>query len=218
MARLTSVQRAERVLRFLMGMRDRAIARTMRVHGFGEAEWNEGWALLQGVAPVRFAKVPATPELDPLADIEAWKVRWLPVLRATVERRFPTIAARTVAPFGDNDILAVKNVLDLCDAPKTDEERGAVALLAKRGIGAESLATLRTALLRIIAPPPDEDDGCPTHDEVAAAEARLWSWYLEWSQIARHAVRSRRAKREMGLVEARAGGDDAGGDEAGEPG
>jgi hypothetical protein len=43
---------------------------------------------------------------------------------------------------------------------------------------------------------------------LARAEAAVWAWYLEWSQIARVAVTQRASLRELGLLSVRRGEDD----------
>jgi len=50
-------------------------------------------------------------------------------------------------------------------------------------------------------------------------EAAMWAWYLEWSQIARVAIKQRSLLKELGFLAARRGGeDDNEGDSATSPG
>ncbi len=59
------------------------------------------------------------------------------------------------------------------------------------------------ALLARIGRAPDAlaEDDLEAHDREArvAAEQHLWSWYLEWSSLARIAIRDRRLLRSLGF-------------------
>ena len=45
-----------------------------------------------------------------------------------------------------------------------------------------------------------EGEGEEPAETVEDAEKRLWSWYLEWSVIARAAIRDRRLLRSLGFL------------------
>ncbi len=48
--------------------------------------------------------------------------------------------------------------------------------------------------------------------ELDQAEAAMWGWYLEWSKIARIAIKQRVLLKELGFLSTRSGGDDEGSD------
>lgn len=100
--------------------------------------------------------------------------------------------------------MTVTTFLDRFDAlaqdaagPKSKEAR---ALLVQRGLTPAVVDAARTLLERLgtiepVDAPPDREESSAQFEE---AERALWAWYLEWSQVARVAVRDRRSLRALG--------------------
>jgi len=73
------------------------------------------------------------------------------------------------------------------------------ALLAQRGLTAQMVAeaTARIGALAHFTPEPISEG--PSAAEQKAAEDHLWAWYLEWSAIARVAIKDGRLLRGLGF-------------------
>jgi hypothetical protein len=217
MARLTVGQKAERVLRLLIALRNPRVAMALQAHGFDDADLAEGWSNLQAVCGGRLG-APIVQRLDPeaLRSLDAWENRWFPIVRATLEHRFPKLAEKVFANLAQTEglavVVSVSTLIERIDAlaAEGDEGRRASELLAKRGLTAAELADVRAQLERMRTIP---DTAPAAFDEaraaeLGAAEKRLWDWYLEWSQIARQSVHSRQLLRELGFLQGVGGNDD----------
>lgn len=159
MAKMTIGQKAERVLRFLMGLRGPEVATALRRHGFTEADRAEGYERIRRLTDHRLA-VPAPPSTS----------------HEALER------------------------LDELGATGGPEESRALEHLARRGLDAETTDEARRLVGRLMSPPPASPgrELCP--EAVARAEAELWSWFIEWSTIARAVIKSRRQLRLLGYL------------------
>src|SRR5690606_6857744 len=95
--------------------------------------------------------------------------------------------------------------LDLVVQPAPDGgmgERGqaAVRRLVERGVS-ESVTNSARDLLGRVGTSPEPDLLEPeSPDSAQEAEEALWNWYLEWSGIARIAIRNRRLLRALGFL------------------
>lgn len=209
-ARLTSAQKAERVLRFLLGTRHPAACAALTARGFGEKDLDEGWGLLRRVSKWRFDLSPSVQCAEPSAmkELDRWENSWFPVISASLRRRFPEVAERLFfnAPqsHGVTVIVSVSILMsrlrDLQSA--TDpQSRGAWALLRQRGLSDEVLAEAQTLLNRAKYFW-EEVGGESDLDRKAQeqAESELWGWYLEWSRIARTVIGDRGVLRALGLL------------------
>lgn len=198
--------RAEKLLRFLLALNDDDIARALLAHGLSTEELDEGWSRLRALGRKDLRGLAPAPRADrrndPFAAVEAWSNQWLPILRATLNHRYPTIAKRVLAARDDNSAEA------FLDGPLTAERtlalskgnadaREARALLARRGLTDE---VLRDGLARYAAvttnfPP------AATQSKVVRADAdeRAWAWYQEWSAIARVRITDGRLLRRLGF-------------------
>ena len=87
MAKTSAWGKAQRVLRFLLGLSNPRIAAAMVVHGFSEADLDEGWRLLRAGRPVRLdALPPPVPEHRPLEPLLEWEREWVPIARAALRQ------------------------------------------------------------------------------------------------------------------------------------
>src|SRR5690606_13263564 len=81
-----------------------------------------------------------------------------------------------------------------------EEQRAAHALLERRGLTPSTVARARELLsVQRSVVPVDETDTAAYRGRHRRAEEALWSWYLEWSGIARVAIRSRGLRRRLGF-------------------
>lgn len=215
MARLTVGQKAQRHLQFMLGLRNRRVLRALKAHGFTEEDFNEGFARLRAIAEVRLDNEPPTVDARLVREIDEWENRWYPIVDATLLHNYPDVHARVFRNLrqteGAEVILGVATLLDRLEEVAAPVEQGgmadgsaAMALLARRGLTPEVIGAARALLEEVgsIEPLDDEEE---VDDEAASealelAERRMWSWYLEWSQIARAAIRDRRLLRMLGFL------------------
>jgi len=190
--------KAFRVVRFLLGVRHARVAEALAEYGFRQRD-------------VRLAAVPSRPrDTATLVELDAWENRWFPVAQAALERRFPALAARFFLNLtqteGPGVAILVCTFVDRFDELAAGSERfggdapRAVELLRERGVTAavEEARALLVALTQLTRAPElsDEDE---QERNLARAEVAMWAWYLEWSRIARVAIKQRGLLRQLGF-------------------
>jgi hypothetical protein len=216
MGRITLGDKASRVLKMLIGMRTPRVAAAMVAYGFSDAELQEGWQLLQDVSRVKLdATKTGTMSMTTLAELDGWENRWFPVASATLERRFPAVHAQVFKNLSQQTgaavAVSVRSFVERYDAMAAGqgtygaEGTQAKAVLDARGLTAavvnEARALLETVgKVETLQTASAEDD----KKKFDKAEADLWAWYLEWSQIARVAISQRALLKQMGLLNPRA--------------
>jgi hypothetical protein len=193
MARSTGPQKLDRVLRFLVALRDDDLAGPLVAAGLRDEDVAEGWALLRATAPpsVKESAAARTPNAVATDALIAWVRRHVPIVRPGIARRWPDVDAFL---FGKLPPLDGRNEATLA-AMELLTRLDKLALLAMRGLDERALAeakelldTMQTAPKRARARP-----------DYAAAESAAWAWYLEWSAVARHVVRDGRVLRRLGF-------------------
>src|SRR5690606_12655073 len=210
MARLTTLQKSERMLRFLFGMRIPRVAQALAPYGFGRKTMEEGWAHLRevvfgGEEPSEEGK----PNLRVLSDLDAFENTWFPIARRSLARRHPEIAKHLFDQLsqtrGPGVAISVQVFLDRLESMERRRKPFGAAgpaarrLLAERGLTAERAAKARALLSRL-----REIEAARSMTRVSvgreelAAEA-MWAWYLEWGAIARVAIKNRTLLRALGF-------------------
>lgn len=227
MAKLTLGQKADRVLDFLMGLRNRHIVVQLKPYGFGLAQLNEGWDLLRAVGKGRLDLDPVEPAYDAesLRQLDQWENKWFAISSAALTRHLPDAQKWFFKNLSQTEgpavIVSVGTFLerwDLLDQPKDkggppSGGKAAKKLLTERGLTSAVLDQARDLLKKLGAvngPLPDVDADAQAEAELEKAEKAMWAWYLEWSQVARTAITRRQYLRQLGFLRGRAGG--AGGD------
>jgi len=209
MSRLTLGQKADRVLKLLLGMRNARVVSALTTRGFGQDDLEEGWSLLRNVAKGHFDYLP-TENTDPsvIAELDLWENTWFPIVSASLSRRFPKVAERVFLNLSQTEgpgvVLSVGTFIERIDevAKATDEDsRQAMALLTRRGLTEQVLSQAKTLLVAVkqtvgVVPL----DPATQREEYARAEQALWDWYLEWSQIARSTITERQLLRSLGFL------------------
>jgi hypothetical protein len=223
MARLTLGQKAERVLGLLLGLRNQRVADALTRHGFTNRDLEEGWTLLRQVTRTHLDAPPERAPMDPdtLEALDQWENRWFAIASATLARRtreaHDWLFRNLSQTEGPSVVVSVSTFLERLAELKSKKGAGlpadaalAVKLLAERGLtddvvnAAENMvAELRTVEIAPDLPPQ------PTEEELAKSEQMLWSWYLEWSQIARIAIKQRALLRLLGFLQAERGSKEA---------
>ena len=210
-------KKAARVLTFTMGVRNKGVAATLSAHGFTDEELAEGWQKLSALTMGRLGtKLSAVLDPDALVAIDTWENKWFPIAQASLAARFPEIhdvvflnLAQTEGP---EVIISVDTLIKrLARLSETEEGKAALALLAKRGVTEAVIAQAQALVTKL-----STVDNSPavvgvTPEEDALREAAMWSWYREWSKIARTVISDRRQLRALGFLDAsgKATADDA---------
>jgi hypothetical protein len=116
-------------------------------------------------------------------------------------------AARIIGTFLDRIDGLTKKKTDGGYGPGGKE---AMKLLETRALTKATVGEAKELLARlgaIVAPTPDDKKAKAQEAKFADAEAALWAWYLEWSEIARIAIKDRKLLRQLGFL--RSGGGSA---------
>ena len=207
-------EKVQRMIQFLLALKKRHIARTLAGYGFKQATLNQGWALVHAVVGTEFDATPERPG-DPkdLLLLDDWENCWFPITSATLLANFPAIHARvflnlvqTEGPALVPSITTLLNRIDALESPDaTQEDKDARALLTERGLTADRIKEARTLLQRLTTlaplPPTTEEEDAAADAEEQAAEDAMWTFYKEWSVIARAAIKSRAHLKTLGFLQ-----------------
>jgi hypothetical protein len=214
MATLTLGDKAARVLKMLIGMRNARVAAAMAAYGLTDADLQEGWTLLQAVSRDRLGNGIAKPASSELIDkLDVWENRWFPIAVAALERRFPAVSAQVFKNLAQTSgtavVVSVQTFVERFDQMAASvgsygpEGAAATAVLAARGLTGAVVDEARALLETVgrIETYPDVTTIEEDQNALAKAEADLWAWYLEWSSIARIAVKQRVLLKQMGFAQ-----------------
>ncbi len=206
MAKLTTGQKAQRVIRFLLGMRRPRIAGTLFSYGFKQETLDEGWMLLRSLVGEKLAAptAPSAPDPTLIERLDDWENKWFVLAEASLKRHHPGVRdavflnlSRTSGPDVAVSVSTFLQRFEALAAGNADEQ-AAHALLVARGLSPEVVGSAKELLDAVgaiaEAPAPIIDEAA-----IAAAEEAMWAWYLEWSAIARLAIKDGRQLRSLGF-------------------
>ena len=217
MAKKSLTEKAQRMLQFLLALKNKAIAQYLMRYGFTQQTLDEGWALFQAVVGTTFdGTAPQPPDPKDLALLDDWENRWYPIAFATLEAHFPAVQARVFLNLSQTEgPQLVPNITTLLERicaleadGATDEDKAARALLNKRGLTHESIEEAQTILARLqtleLAGEDHEDHEDDEEPEQAAEdqanEDAMWTFYKEWSAISRAVIKSRKHLKLLGFL------------------
>lgn len=211
MARLTVGLKTRRLLTFLMGLGNPQIVRALQPYGFDQAALDEGWALLRRTAASHLdAPRPQRVTRAQIERLDEWENHWFPIASAVLQRHHPEVHTRVFHNLkqteGQQVVISVGTFVERVDALVAAGETEPVATLARHGLTEAVLAQARTMLAELMQPPFEDPpaDGEPVVDP--EAENAMWSYYLQWSAIARRAISERRLLRMLGFRRSSRGG------------
>lgn len=212
MARLTIGQKAERVLKLLMGLRNPRVAAALAAHGFTEDDLREGWRLLAALTRQRLSIQVQVEDPHMMAELDAFENKWFPIVRVALERHNPQVAEQLFMNLyqteGVEVVVSVRTFLErIAQMQQAADPYGpngieAWQLLQRRGLTAERVAEAQE-MLQKLGTFREEPQPEPSAEEQALAEQALWSWYLEWGGIARATLSDRRLLRSLGFLQNR---------------
>jgi len=207
---LTIGQKSVRVLKFLRGIRHPRAYGALGAHGFGQADLEEGWALLRRASGTKLDAPKVVPRKSGIYDqLDELENLWFPICRASLERRFPAVAERIFLNLRQTSGVEVSvsmgafvsRVREL-ESSKNKDDQQARAVLEERGLTQPVLQQIEALLEQLEVAPPVPDPIHPSAEDISAAEDKMWSWYLEWSVVARQAIHDRRLLRSFGFLTA----------------
>lgn len=216
--KLSLGDKISRVIRFLLGLRNPRITTALAGYGFKQRDRDEGWQLVTALGKGKMAVLPEGPgNVDTLVTLDAWENRWFPIAQAALKRRFPAVGARFFLNLSQTEgpevAISVRAFVDRYDELASgDAKYGADAqqaqqLLHERGLTPAVVAEAKDMLAALmqVTEPSEPLSSAAEAAELKEAEAALWSWYLEWSRIARVALKQRALLKELGFLATKRG-------------
>jgi hypothetical protein len=210
-----------RTIRFLLGLRNPRIATALTGYGFQQSDMEEGWSLINALGQGKLAVLPNGPrDMETLLKLDAWENQWFPISQAALDRRFPALSARFFLNLtqteGPEVAITVRTFVDRYDQLAAGGEKfgaeaaQALALLAQRGVTAAVITEAKDLLTKLtqVAEPAEPVSVEEQEAALEAAETAMWAWYLEWSKIARIAIKQRPLLRQLGFLSARRGSEE----------
>ncbi len=204
----TLAQKAEATARLLVGMRLGEVTEALAPYGFGPEVIDEGFARLRALVSARGEiPIPTQERGATLAELESEYTRWLAIARRVLARQ-PTERDALVHGLGRTRggtvILTLTLLLERLDALERGEPPfgpggpEASALLAARGLDDAERKRLR-ARMGTVCGTIDIRPARAAREREEEALDRLWTWYQEWSLLARKAVTSHPARLALGF-------------------
>ncbi|AKF10828.1 hypothetical protein DB32_007977 [Sandaracinus amylolyticus] len=203
------------MLVFLLALRNRSIASALARYGFDGDELKLGWNLLSNLSRGRLdVVITASPKL--VDDVDAFENEWFPIAIATLQHKHPEahelLFRNITQTTGAGAVINVRTFLERLDRltkPKSEgglgrEGKAAMDLLAKRGLTPDVIAPVKRTLEEVAQIEPALEPERDPEDD-ATAEREMWEWYLQWSAIARVAVKERRLLKAMGFLQTSTG-------------
>lgn len=199
---MSLTEKLNRMLTFLVGLRDPLVAGVLSLRGFTSATHSEGWDLfataagakLDPTVDAKWSKTGAEARAV-LAELDTWENTWFPVIEASLRRHYPEVNAAVFANINQTEgrtvAVSVGTLLDRlqvlanqpngCQALELLESRGFTP--AVRTTAENLLASLKS--LGELKPPLGAQS---SREEQEKALDAAWAWYLEWSTIARTVI------------------------------
>jgi hypothetical protein len=182
-------------------------------YGFTPEIAEEGWRLLMATSDSRLS-MPRYAATDPslFQRLDVWENHWFPLARVVVERHHPEVAEQLFLNLTQTQGVEVavsvgtfvRRVREM-QRGGTESEQAAVALLGQRGLNDAALTEAEGLLAQVqTAAQPEVVTDEPADRE--AAEEAMWGWYLEWSMVARTAIRNGNLLRGLGFRHRRSDG------------
>lgn len=205
----------KRTVTFLIAFGDRRVMNAMLRTGFTADDLAMGWKLAQTAATPWLEEAPVVDDTPKsraaLEKIDDFENEFLPVVEATLVRRFPEIHRKVIGGLSQTSgpalLLSVPKLvanIRALDRASDAESREARALLEKRGLTEAALAEVDAQLAQASAPDmtpaPITDDELEQKREARESNVeRMWAWYLEWSAIARARIKDGRVLYRLGF-------------------
>lgn len=209
MGRSNHEDKLHRVLRFLISFQNSPVALVMKKRGFDDEELATGWALFDAASgrTLKRSNIDCYEKtINFPALLDAWENTWFDVADAALSYRFPEVhkalfnkvskqSGISVIPSVLGFVGLLEEIRTRTDSPWTD----ASALLAKRGLDQANIDSIKETISKMKTYSSTGSEWNVDREEVDKAVEEMWSWYQEWSRIARTVVPNKRMKILMGL-------------------
>jgi hypothetical protein len=194
-----------------MGARHPKVAQAMKSFGFSDEVLHEGWSRLEASAELTLVEEPSLgPNPKIIEQLDRFENVWFTVVRATLKSNYPEIHDALFAKLsqvsGRDSALTVGTFLrrlremEAGGGVYTENGLKARELLAARGLTESVVVEAEAWIASIKTTVKMDDSEIASKAEQEKAVEHLWAWYLEWSAIARIAVKDRRLLRSMGFL------------------
>lgn len=207
MPRLTGPQKLDRVLRFLVALREQALAGPLVAAGMTDGDLEEGWSLLRAASPKSIAHMRSPPidVTDALSNLDLFVRRHVRTVEPAILRRFPALhhALYETLPeeTGAGIILTVLVFLERLERAWKEPDGPALReLLRTRGLDGHALEEARRWVHEAQGGDATSDTATRAEPDYAKAEADAWAWFGEWATVARARVRNGRVLLRLGLT------------------
>lgn len=211
MSKIRIGQKPNRVFKFLMGMRHPKVTKAMESFGFSDAVLQDGWNRLETCTERALADEPSfAPNPKIVESLDAFENVWFAVAKATLKGNYPDVHDALFANLwhgtGRDTAMTVgtflKRLREMEAGVGAYARHGsdARALLLARGLSESIVAEAEASIATIKTTVKIDDGKLISKEDQEKAVAHLWAWYLEWSAIARVAVKDRRLLRSMGFL------------------
>lgn len=217
MARLGPAGKVRRLLEFLLGLRDDRVLAALAERGFSDADRAKGWDLLRALGMTQCVLPPTSMTNSALDPLDAWRHEWLRLVHVSLAHGFAEADAKLFRRI-DKATLASPEVVSVFLSRFEKLERSndattqaALAKLRERGFTAARRDEARQMLREFLQfNPPEIPDPEVRRAAIRQAEAALWAYYVEWSQIARTVIKDVRLLELLGFREGRGDDEEAG--------
>jgi hypothetical protein len=207
MATLGPAGKMRRVLEFLIGLRDDRVVAALATRGFGKPERELGWDLVRTLGLTQTVPLVTTKGDAQEAALDAWQREWFRVARASLEQAYPKAYEQLFSGLNQRRKSSVSLVLeflsrlDALARAKDAANCAAIEKLRARGLTSAQVKKARHLIDELRRPaPPLLVDVEQRRAEIRRAEAALWSYYREWSQIALAVIKDARLRKLLGYL------------------
>lgn len=217
-ARETLEATPSRAVRFLYAVGTSHSIRTILFkHGYRRADHDEGWQLVKQACEDPAIAWPDDLDegsQDALIELDAWDERGFSIVGATLSHRYPKQSRFLLTGIGPSDgpaaVEGVRELLDRLDALELgateapEDDKRAIAALARRGLGKKERAHLRSLVdVAERSQPPPMSRAITADDPRFERLLTLRAWFDEWSEIARATITRVDHLVKLGLVSRR---------------
>lgn len=210
MARLGPAGKVRRLLEFLLGLRDDRVLSALVEHGFSDADRAKGWDLLRTLGTTQCVPAPTSMNDTAFDTLDAWRQEWLRLVHVSLAHGFSELDAKLFrriekATQPSPEVVSVfLSRFEKLERSSDATTQAALAKLRKRGFTAERRDEATQMLKAVLQFKPRElPDPEIRRAAIRQAEAALWAYYVEWSQIARTVIKDVRLLELLGFREGR---------------
>lgn len=217
MARLGPAGKVRRLLEFLLGLRDDRVLAALAERGFSDAERAKGWDLLRALGMTQSVLARTSMDNSALDSLDAWRQQWVRLVHVSLAHGFAELQAELFrridkATQPSPEVVSVfLSRFESLERSSDATAQAAIAKLRERGFTAARRDEARQMLREFLQfKPPEIPDPETRRAAIRQAEAALWTYYVEWSQIARTVVKDVRLLELLGFREGKVDDEEAG--------